>query len=641
MNTTPSKDKKTSIQQSLQQMGQRFTAVPFVNWLLGHIRNKGYIAALFKAMLFVLFEMTIYSHLHQNPIVQLVVVISILPVALTVNYCVDYIQQFIVRHDGRAFGRQGTLSALVGISIYISFIRKPYLDGAWVTIENIGYVVGTVLLTFILADVIARINLKPSQKLFRPWELIKLMAFPLVVGTVVFLGVYPGAMSADSIFAWTLVQNETFNNVQPLMYMMLIKGLTALWNSPAILSIFQILLVSFTFGYAAYRLNHVGVGRFACYFAIIVMTLLPANLLTNATLWKDIPYTMGLILFSVEVLRILTDASYFKRWTHFIPMVLIGFFIAATRHNGLYVMILFFVLFIIYFLVKHHGKQALKVLLIFTSVLIVYFGVTQGTIAALGDKYEKENSFTSTALFAIPVQGLISIYYDYYDDLDNAYKERLYNYLNISEVDKHIEKYSDPEWDVQYWRFQGSAKTTANAQAINEDKLGFAKTYYDFFKLYPWDLIASYMRSTGIVWSSSEYGFTSSFTVDVFRFDDALGFEIIRQKPVIPIIRDKLRIIGATAFSGFTNMLFWRPALMMLGILVFLIASRDKWMIFFVAAPAMINQLSYFASCEGQCTRYIYANYTMVILIALLVVYRVTSALQSKQSNPNESVPIK
>ncbi len=248
-------------------------------------------------------------------------------------------------------------------------------------------------------------------------------------------------------------------------------------------------------------------------------------------------------------------------------------------------MILCNALMVIVLLFKKQRKHALKIVLAALAGTVVFQGLFYGCVACLGDKYQNDNHFTKTAVYAIPTQGLVAIYNDHWDELDHNQKERLYRYLNFEEVDKHIDKHQ--QYNMR--RFYGAAKHTLNAEAVDEDPFQFIGAYWNFFKAYPEDMIKSYLRMTSIVWCSQNYGYTGIFYFGIAKFDNNY-FEVV--EPNVKSLHAR-GLLENTYGKRYLGTLLWRTSLPLLFIVLLLLSQSKGKRIpaLIVISPVIFNAM--------------------------------------------------
>ena len=564
---------------------------------------------IFTMMFCLLMLLGLMVYIKMSPIWFFWFFASILPVYVYTRYFACHVFDEI-----KSSGTKNTLIMLFACAMlapifYMSLIVRPFNGGRMSILVNLSFILILFVAIFITVQKLLRIDVEPKEQKNSKLDLLIFMLLPLTVYTYALMGVFPAVLSPDAIYIWTEIQNNAYNNAHPLLYVMLNKLLSLIWNYPAIMAIFQILLCSFTYAYVAWRFKKMGLPSIYCWLMILVLTFVPCNLIYSITVFKDVPYTMALILLAVEYIRIFTDKAYFKKMGNLILLGTIVLMVSLTRHNGMYVMILCNALMGLVLLLRRHKKHALRVALAAVAGIILFQGLFHLGVAILGDKYQNNNHFTKTAIFAIPTQAMIAIYHDHWDELDIGQKERLYRYLDFDEVDNHIDKHLSRNM----WRYYGAAKHTLNAEAVDEDVMQFMGAYWNFLKAYPEDVLKSYLRMTSIVWCSQNYGYTGSFYFGIADFEDDYYVDI---EPQVKSWHAR-GLLERTYGKRYLGALLWRPALPLLVILLLLLAQRKGKRIpaLMLASPVFFNALGYLATCESQDVRYLYINYSIMVML--------------------------
>lgn len=537
-------------------------------------------------------------------ILPLILIFSI----IVINYTISFLRN---KFDKKNL-IQYVICLLLGIYTSLSFTVLHYenykISTALIVLFSIGYIINFSILFLAISHLLSKINHKRYKNKMHWWDLIIFMIFPLIIGTVALLGVYPAATSYDTSYCWSSALRTSYTDSHPIMYVLLLRGLSLIWEDIAIVSIFQILLVSFTYGYTAYRLKEVGVNTKLCYTFVIIATLIPSNLLTNLVIWKDIPYTMFLILFCVEILRLFTNPNYLDKFRNYILIFVFCFGIICTRHNGLYAVLFSLLVLLTYIIKKKYKVQISRVLCLLLALLLIF--ICTKDFAINNVRRFEEHPFNIGATYSNPAQGLVQVYYNHYDEMDNTEKGVLSKYLNIEKTEKYIQ-------DRSYWQFHGKAQLTLNIDKLKNNGTDFMRTYFHYLNLYPEDIIMSYLRATAITWSISEYSHTEYPPLDAYISKNP---DVIMQKQHIisKESRSILEFLLQTKNSEILKIIFWRPALIFI-LLMLLIASSKKIVpTIFIALPAILNHFSYFASIEGQPHRYFYVYYTMILFIYLI-----------------------
>lgn len=133
-------------------------------------------------------------------------------------------------------------------------------------------------------------------------------------------------------------------------------------------TVFQILMTGLCVGYAIECMYEAGIGRGVRNALLICFIMLPYNLMYAVTMWKDILFTMSVLVFTITVMRI--NDSVEKTGTRdSIIFVISSLFMCVLRHNGFYA---FIATVVIWLFIKRKTLKRYIVLsaaVIFISVL--------------------------------------------------------------------------------------------------------------------------------------------------------------------------------------------------------------------------------------------------------------------------------
>ena len=121
-------------------------------------------------------------------------------------------------------------------------------------------------------------------------------------------------MSPDSQDQWNQILNHKFTNAHPVFHTLSNWLLTRLWLSPACVAAAQIAALSSLVGCGISHLRRVGMPRRLAVVTAMVFAVLPANATMVVTLWKDVPYSIALLLLSLLMLKMtLTEGAWIGR----------------------------------------------------------------------------------------------------------------------------------------------------------------------------------------------------------------------------------------------------------------------------------------------------------------------------------------
>lgn len=162
-------------------------------------------------------------------------------------------------------------------------------------------------------------------------------ALPCVaVWTVYLLAIWPGSMTADSLYQWRQALLETpFNDHHPVFHTLTIWLTIQFWTSPAAVVLTQILALAALTGAGLAMTQGMGAPRGVVWLTSFIFAFAIPNGFMVVTIWKDIPYSLGVLALTLLVLKIVTSNGI---WLHgrrtWIVLGLAAAFVALIRHNG-------------------------------------------------------------------------------------------------------------------------------------------------------------------------------------------------------------------------------------------------------------------------------------------------------------------
>ncbi|MCK5129914.1 MAG: hypothetical protein KAQ68_08685 [Clostridiales bacterium] len=525
--------------------------------------------------------------------------------------------------------RTAILSVLFYIGIFFPSLNSFQMAYMWAAI---GYIVTFFIIIYCVDEALEKIEwtqkeTKPSILRFTLYFIIPASLYALFL-----IACYPGLVSPDSAYVLNqAVNNGPYNNLHPLLYTLSIRFMTVIGLKLGAIMALQCLLCALTYAYIAYSFDQMGLPKFFCFVIVVLLSFYPLNLMNTITFWKDIPYAIGVSLLSIEIVKLIKQRNYFKSKLNLVVLIFAVLITLIARHNGIVIIALTFIIGIIFFAIKKNKHVAINLGIMLAASIVFYFGALYGSIALLGDKYEEpeDNKVTQTAVFALRTQGLIAVYAEHGDTMSQENKDYISKYLVLEEVDNHIAKYKGT------WNYRSRTKVYTNTDTLLNDRKGFNKGYIKLLKAYPFEVINAYLKTTGIVWSVPEYGYTlhaafphSSFDTDKYENVD-INFGNFLPGVKTYIIEE---LYGKSAEIDHMA-LYWRPALFMLIILLFLHhAIKNKgYIAWLVVIPAIVNSLGYWFINEAQDARYVYVNFTVALIMIAFALMKTKDAKKESE----------
>jgi hypothetical protein len=178
-----------------------------------------------------------------------------------------------------------------------------------------------------------------------------LYALPLFLVYFFYLLIYwPGLMSPDSLDQWNQISTGIFNDWHPVFHTFFEWTLTRLWGSPASIALFQIFAMAALVSWGLTEFEKRGAPSWASWVTVGIFMVLPDFPVMTITLWKDVAYSLSILLLSILALKIVFSKG---KWleSKFSWIILGGAaaLVALFRHNGPPVAFGFLVIAIVFF----------------------------------------------------------------------------------------------------------------------------------------------------------------------------------------------------------------------------------------------------------------------------------------------------
>ncbi len=158
---------------------------------------------------------------------------------------------------------------------------------------------------------------------------------------------YPGVMTPDSLNQYRQAAGiEGYSDHHPWLHTMLINlfyelGLMISGNEYFAIScytIVQMLLVALGIGYVWTTLYELGLKRKYCIAGMVLFAIYPYNLIYAVTIWKDILFTVSVLVLTITLFRMYLQVNEDKNicCRDLVMYAVCGFFMTMLRHNGFY-----------------------------------------------------------------------------------------------------------------------------------------------------------------------------------------------------------------------------------------------------------------------------------------------------------------
>ncbi|GAK03009.1 hypothetical protein JCM19037_1286 [Geomicrobium sp. JCM 19037] len=511
-------------------------------------------------------------------------------------------------HEGRRFLTDALRPLHVIVIAVMTFLfyfstagEMAHLDvggsvGVWpvalIAIATYIVLVWTILFTIINTD--WRVGWQREQ----PSRLVILwFAIPVVVmGLVYWLGFFPGPMTPDSFHHWRQSLDYDFSNWHPMIYTTLTIILTSFWDNPAVVTLFQVFVLAAVYGYAMYSLRRIGLPYVPLIIATLGFILLPAAGIYVVTFWKDVLYSVFLMLFTVFFMNIvMSKGKWLGSWRSVAILTLTMLLLAFFRNNGLPIAVVsLIVLGVFYF---QYWRRIVTPIVITVATYMIITGPVFDAMDV--------NAAQTIESLSIPHQQIGYILTND-GDLTDEQLEYLDSLMPIE------------EWQEAYHPFL-SDHIKFNPQLDREQLADEIPLY-----IQNWSGVVArnfglavdgYLLQTSVVWQihEPERAYTAAYASDVL--DNPHGLEM---NPVSERLHTEL-MSYLEYTEEYTLELLWRPALFALLLILITAAGviKNGMTALVVSAPVLLNWATMLAAIPAQDFRYLLGNYFILFVVAL------------------------
>ncbi|MEM3394206.1 MAG: hypothetical protein QXY79_04080 [Candidatus Methanomethylicia archaeon] len=224
----------------------------------------------------------------------------------------------------------------------------------------IFYLISHILILKLIKKIYIKKEIIFNYEIFN--KLIYLASLSLLF---IFLLIYwPGIYSIDSFDQINQSLNSKIRDNHPALLTLYYSIVLFIFKKKEFLIIFQLILLAFTLqifiNFLKNKKNEI--------LFLILFLINPVNLYMSITLWKDIPYSYGLLGFLMCLFYIFYSKN--KNVWFILLLNFYSFTIIFSRHNGILTFLLFNIfLFLLLFLIYKFSKLKLY----FINILIIFF----------------------------------------------------------------------------------------------------------------------------------------------------------------------------------------------------------------------------------------------------------------------------
>lgn len=421
---------------------------------------------------------------------------------------------------------------------------------------------------------------------------------------------FPGIITSDGCGQWAQVTNNSINNSHPFFSTYFMYILSKIWNSPAIVMVYQILFFSGLWSFICNYTRKDKKDFKIQIFYTMIMCLIPIFSIYSITLWKDVLYSYYLMAI-IFLIYIGIKEKFQYKYSSIVFISLFLTLVFSYRHNGIIVAILLLITFIILlFKYKNNYKKIL--------LLIICFVLFNGIIAIPKKQYlskiqnNNENSISTLDGFMLWIYGSL-IKNDKISDDD----------LKILNNVIPIEK-----WKEIYDPFL--INSTSFEKKDEKYFIEHREEIIDMFKKYtiknPNTVFIHYMKSDSLLWSPIPIGYVYSYEFTewgpIYRFDNAKIYGFERKIPEINGLKNVVEYYISGSNKKPIRVVLYQPGLIMyfaIALIIGLMIKFKQKKYLLLSLPMIYNICSLVLINPAQDLRYVYINYLTLLFVGLLV----------------------
>lgn len=335
-----------------------------------------------------------------------------------------------------------------------------------------------------------RTSVHVSKKSKYCFFFIPFTVFTLIDFIYLFVAVYPGVLSADSINQLNQIESGLYSNHHPFWHTMLIKlfyrlGMVLFNDVNAAVAtyfVFQIILMTLIFSYVTLTVYEITASKICTVPVILFYSLMPYYWNYSCTMWKDVIFGIVVTAFVVSVYR--SRRKIGSELLNYVLVFLSSVGFCLFRSNGVFAYVITLIIYGFVFWKKQ------KRLLIISIIAFVLALVMKGPVLNVLGVSQPD----LVEALSIPEQQVARvIYYDkYIDDID---LERLNRVVDVEAVKEKYEPYiSDPVKSL-------IRKSSGNEVLLNH-KLEYLSLWARLGLRYPTTYIAAWIEQTKGYWNA-------------------------------------------------------------------------------------------------------------------------------------------
>ena len=454
----------------------------------------------------------------------------------------------------------------------------------------------------------------------------------LSVWVLALFAYWPGNMTSDSVDQWMQATGlRQINAGHPPLYTFLIKVCVSIIPHPAFFILIQILCFSIIMGYIFNLLFQV-INKKIVVLIVLCFALLPCNYMLITTMWKDIPFSICLVMLTLLLASASKEPEVFWHSRMFpILMVISLIGINDLRYNGI-IAFAFAIVYIFYCAIKYRK--------FFTRILITLISIFMIIAIIHGPVYK---------FFDVQTQSVSKPYITMFSALGSAINKGVTFSENTEDILYSIMRKEDwikwySPFNIDSYRHNPEIKGGMN---INEVSFSQAfSCYFEGLFNYPGIIIKDRLDGSNIIWDvtqpkeSFNYRYAEGIWSPASVSSDIFNLPLTQESSNVYQTHNYLTNIFnflRTQMEKYpiTDIFIFRSGFYLIFYFILLVyncINKRKW--FLVASiPLIGNTIALMLLLAHQSYRYIW--YIFLCVLTLLILTIVDFNESDKQKNEN------
>lgn len=522
--------------------------------------------------------------------------------------------------------------SLIGSNLFLENINRFFISKLiYLAILTFAFIPLVLTTLFLLEVASEKVKLtKKLPELSRKKENIILLVVSLIYTVISYIFFAPGLISPDTYVQWLeAIGHNAIGDGGSALLGIIYRPFAMLFVKPEVFLTFQAFLFAFIIGkiilYFKDKLSYK-----LLFLLWIVFLILPASFVYSFTLWKDIPFTLVVLINTYFLLRYVRGDLNNKLWLLFgITNTLMYFF----RHNGKIVTMFLIIYFIIMFILKK--KKEFLIFILSSIILILFISKILFPAFKVDTRINHGNS---------PITTMVAHVYS---------KVLIDNHKVDKNIEKIMAKYADKDHYIKLYNKYNIDYLSFNEDRINKylkNKMDVKETievYFYLLRYYPHYVIEERFLGTDLLWNMS-------MSKESFNYIFVGGAELLISKDseyeiykkIDPRVKNEFTFltpkynIGSKYFDLLANLImkynildniFFRIGMyinLLLILCLFILKHNKKY--FIITSVVLVNTFTWVILMLHQSYRYLW--YVPVLVLFILL----SSILYVKEKKINE-----